>query len=43
MQLVDEGIVKLDEKITDNVPDYNGKKGDSITIDQLPTHTFGIL
>jgi len=43
LQLVDEGIIKLDGKITDYVPDYAGKKGDSITIHQLLTHTSGIL
>jgi CubicO group peptidase (beta-lactamase class C family) len=43
LQLIDEGIIRLDGKITDYVPDYLGKKGDSITIEQLLTHTSGIL
>jgi CubicO group peptidase (beta-lactamase class C family) len=43
LQLVDEGILKLAGKITDYLPDYAGKKGDSITIEQLLTHTSGIL
>jgi len=43
LQLVDEGIIRLDGKITDYVPDYKGKMGDSITIEQLLTHTSGIL
>lgn len=43
LQLVDEGILKLDGRITDYIQDYNGKKGDSITIEQLLTHTSGIL
>ena len=43
LQLVDDGKIKLDGKITDYIPDYQGKKGDSITIHQLLTHTSGIL
>jgi len=43
LQLVDEGIIKLDGKIIDYIPDYKGKKGDSITIHQLLNHTSGIL
>ncbi|MBN1791749.1 MAG: beta-lactamase family protein [Bacteroidales bacterium] len=43
LQLVDEGILALDGKITDYIPDYKGMKGDSITIEQLLTHTSGIL
>ena len=43
LQLADEGKIKLDGKITDYVPDYTGKKGDTITIAQLLTHTSGIL
>jgi len=43
LQLVDEGIIKLEGKIMDYVPDYAGKKGDSITVHQLLTHTSGIL
>jgi len=43
LQLVDEGKIRLDGKITDFVTDYTGKKGDTITIRQLLTHTSGIL
>jgi CubicO group peptidase (beta-lactamase class C family) len=43
LQLVDEGKIKLDGKITDYVPDYTGKQGDHITIEQLLTHTSGII
>ena len=43
LQLTDEGMIRLDGKITDYIPDYLGKKGDSITIEQLLTHTSGIL
>ncbi len=43
LQLVEEGIIRLDGKITDYIPDYKGKKGDSISIEQLLTHTSGIL
>jgi CubicO group peptidase (beta-lactamase class C family) len=43
LQLVNEGVIELDGKITDYIPDYRGEKGDSITIEQLLTHTSGIL
>ena len=43
LQLVDEGILRLDGKITDYIPDYKGMKGDIITVEQLLTHTSGIL
>jgi CubicO group peptidase (beta-lactamase class C family) len=43
LQLIDEGKITLDGKITDYVPDYTGKKGDTITIAQLLAHTSGIL
>ncbi len=43
LQLVDEGLIKLNGKITDYIPDYKGEKGDKITIEQLLTHTSGIL
>ena len=42
MQLVQEGKVKLDGKITDYLPDYPKKTGDRITIHELLTHTSGI-
>ena len=43
LQLVDQGIIKLDGKITDYIPDYKGQKGDIITIEHLLSHTSGIL
>lgn len=43
MQLVEEGKVKLDGKITDYLPDYRKDTGDKITIHQLLNHTSGIL
>jgi CubicO group peptidase (beta-lactamase class C family) len=43
LQLVNEGIIRMDGKITDYIPDYKGEKGDSITIEYLLTHTSGIL
>jgi CubicO group peptidase (beta-lactamase class C family) len=43
LQLVDEGKIKLDGKITDYMPDYTGKMGDVITVEQLLTHTSGIM
>jgi CubicO group peptidase (beta-lactamase class C family) len=43
LQLIDEGFIKLNGKITDYIPDYNRKNGDKITIEQLLTHTSGIL
>jgi CubicO group peptidase (beta-lactamase class C family) len=43
LQLIDEGILRLDGKIIDYIPDYKGMKGDIITIEQLLTHTSGIL
>jgi CubicO group peptidase (beta-lactamase class C family) len=43
LQLVDEGTIKLDGKITDYIRDYCGAKGDSISIEQLLTHTSGII
>lgn len=43
LQLVDEGILSLNGTVTDYVPDYAGRRGDSITIEQLLNHTSGIL
>ena len=42
MQLVGEGKLKLDGKITDYLPDYRKDTGDRITITQLLNHTSGI-
>ncbi|MGE5848021.1 MAG: serine hydrolase, partial [Ignavibacteria bacterium] len=43
MQLVEQGKLKLDNKITDILPDYPKKMGDKITIHQLLTHSSGLL
>ena len=42
MQLVEEGKVKLDGKITDYLPDYRKDTGGKVTIHQLLNHTSGI-
>ncbi|HLL94695.1 MAG TPA: serine hydrolase domain-containing protein, partial [Spirosoma sp.] len=42
MQLVEQGKLKLDGKITDYLPDYPKATGDKITIHHLLTHTSGI-
>ncbi len=42
MQLVEEGKISLDGKITDYLPEYRHDTGDRITIHQLLTHTSGI-
>lgn len=42
MQLVEQGKLKLDGKITDYLPDYPKANGDKITIHHLLTHTSGI-
>jgi CubicO group peptidase (beta-lactamase class C family) len=42
MQLVGEGKVKLDEKITTYLPDYRKDTGDKVTVRHLLTHTSGI-
>jgi len=42
LQLVEEGKIKLDGKITDYLPDYRKDTGDKITIHHLLTHTSGI-
>ncbi|HKR66284.1 MAG TPA: serine hydrolase, partial [Thermoanaerobaculia bacterium] len=42
MQLVAEGKIKLDEKMTQYLPDYRADTGDRITIRHLLTHTSGI-
>ncbi len=43
LQLAQEGKINLNGTITDYIPDYQGKLGDSITIHQLLTHTSGVL
>lgn len=42
MQLVAEGKLKLDDKLTTHLPDYRKDTGDRITIAQLLNHTTGI-
>ena len=42
LQLVEDGIIKLDGKLTDYLPEYTGLSGNKITIHQLLTHTAGI-
>jgi len=42
LQLVEQGKIKLDGKITDYLPDYRNDTGDKVTIHHLLTHTSGI-
>lgn len=42
MQLVEEGKVKLDAKMTEYLKDYRKDTGDKVTIHQLLNHTSGI-
>lgn len=42
MQLVEQGKLKLEGKITDYLTDYSKAAGDKITIHHLLTHTSGI-
>ncbi|MBN2093479.1 serine hydrolase [candidate division KSB1 bacterium] len=42
MQLVEEGKIRLDEKMTTYLPDYRKDTGDRVTIHHLLTHTSGI-
>jgi CubicO group peptidase (beta-lactamase class C family) len=42
MQLVAEGKIQLDEKMTTYLPDYRKDTGDKVTIRHLLTHTSGI-
>jgi CubicO group peptidase (beta-lactamase class C family) len=42
MQLVQEGKIQLDEKVSEVLPDYPKKQGEKITIHNLLTHTSGI-
>lgn len=42
LQLVEEGKINLEGKITDYLPDYRKDTGDKITIHQLLNHTSGI-
>jgi CubicO group peptidase (beta-lactamase class C family) len=42
LQLVQEGKIKLDGKLTDYLPDYRKDTGDRVTVHQLLNHTSGI-
>ena len=42
LQLVEQGKIKLDGKITDYLPDYRPDTGGKVTIHNLLTHTSGI-
>lgn len=42
LQLVEEGKLQLDGKLTDYLPEFPKEKGENITIHQLLTHTAGI-
>jgi CubicO group peptidase (beta-lactamase class C family) len=42
MQLVQEGKLRLDEKVSEVLPDYPKEQGEKITIHNLLTHTSGI-
>ena len=42
LQLVDEGKLKLDGKLSDYLPVYRKDIGDKVTVHQLLTHTSGI-
>jgi CubicO group peptidase (beta-lactamase class C family) len=42
MQLVDEGKLRLDAKMSEYLPDYPKKTADLVTIHQLLNHTSGI-
>jgi CubicO group peptidase (beta-lactamase class C family) len=42
LQLVEQGKIKLDGKLSDYLPDYRKDVGQKVTIHQLLTHTSGI-
>src|SRR3989304_3043557 len=42
MQLVEEGKIKLDAKLTDYLPNYRKDTGNKVTIHHLLNHTSGI-
>jgi CubicO group peptidase (beta-lactamase class C family) len=42
LQLVEQGKIRLDGKITDYIPDYPKAVGDKVTVQHLLTHTSGI-
>jgi len=42
LQLVEEGVIKLDDKLIEYLPEFTVAGGDKITIRQLLTHRAGI-
>ena len=42
LQLVEQGKIKLDAKLTDYLPDYRKDTGEKVTIHNLLSHTSGI-
>ena len=42
LQLVEQGKIKLDGKVSDYLPDYRKDTGDKITIHHLLSHTSGV-
>jgi CubicO group peptidase (beta-lactamase class C family) len=42
LQLVEQGKIKLDGKLSDYLPDYRKDVGEKVTIHNLLTHTSGI-
>ncbi len=42
LQLVEQGRLKLDGKVTDYLPDYRKDTGEKVTIHHLLTHTSGV-
>ena len=42
LQLVEQGKIKLDGKLSDYLPDYRKDIGEKVTVHQLLTHTSGI-
>jgi CubicO group peptidase (beta-lactamase class C family) len=43
LQLVEEGKVRLDGKLSEYIPEYRKDTGDRVTIDHLLRHTSGIV
>lgn len=42
LQLVERGKIKLDDRVTDYLPEFSPKTGDKIKVRQLLTHTSGL-
>lgn len=43
LQQVESGTLRLDDVISDHIPEYAGPSADVITVEQLLTHTAGIV